>query len=100
MVQDKKKASTLYSDIAKTAKVKPKDVASVFVAARVVIARDLRHHFCCKVPALAHFKLRNIPPRPGKTKLVFGKEMFIKAKAATKHLRVIPSKQMKDAVMG
>ena len=100
MVQDRKKASTLYSDIAKTAKVKPKVVASVFVAARLVIARDLRLHFCCRVPALANFKLRNIPARAAKNKVCFGKVVFVKAKSATKHLRVIPSKQMKDAVMG
>ena len=100
MVRKIEKASTIYNDIAKAVKVKPNLVAKILVAARDVIARELNRNSCARVPALANFKLRDIPARAAKNKKCFGKEVFVKAKPATMSVRVIPTKQLKDAVMG
>ena len=92
------KNAALYAEIATDAKVKPVVVARVLKTLRDKIARDVLKTGRLCVPKLVTFRLRDIPSRESSVKKMFGKEVVIAAKPASKKLRVTPSKLIKNVL--
>jgi predicted nucleic acid binding AN1-type Zn finger protein len=92
------KNAALYGEIATGANVKPVVVARVLKSLRDKIARDVLKTGRLRVPELVNFRLRDIPSRERSVKKMFGKDVVIAAKPASKKLCVTPSKLIKNVL--
>ena len=94
----KKRAADVHNSIADVANLPPKDVRSCLEALCNVAAKSLRDEGVFKLPNLVLLRLKKTPPRPARTRAMFGKEIVLQAKPAGQKITAVAVKPFHDAV--
>jgi len=92
--------SEIFSTIAEKTDMTKKDVAAVFEQLEDVIEKSLKKHGVFTMPGLCKMTVKKKPAtkaRKGKNPFT-GEEIMIKAKPASKTVRIRPLKNLKDMV--
>merc|ERR1711943_77399 len=96
-----KKAMNM-TDISKTiaeqTELKPKSVKAVFGALVEIANAEVKKTEKFAIPHLATLKLKHKPARKAGKKMMFGKEVKVAAKPASKVVKAFPAKALKDSV--
>merc|ERR1711904_754479 len=96
-----KKAMTsgaIVSQVAEKTELKPKQVRAVFAELREVAYAEVAKTEQFTIPQLVRLKLKHKPARKAGTKMMFGKEVRVAAKPASKVVKAFPAKSLKDSV--
>ena len=93
-------AAAFYAAVAASCgKMTAKQVRTVLVRCKEVVAAEFgRGVSQVGIPHLCRFRMRTRAARGPSSKIAFGKEVQLKARAATRVLRVTPQKTLKDMV--
>merc|ERR1711967_148788 len=93
-------ASGAYAAVAETAELKPKQVKSVITAYLDLAASELKKNGAFKLGGVLNMKLKKKPARPARKGVnPFTKEPCVfKAKPASKTVRCLPMKKLKEAI--
>ena len=93
---------TRWSDVEKTIAVamqlKMKDVKAVFAALRTIAYAEVKKTNKFVIPQLLTIKVKHKPARKAGTNMMFGKEVKVVAKPASKVVKVFPGKAVKGAI--
>ncbi len=92
--------SEVYSTISQKTGLTKRDVAAVFDELGVVIQRSLKKHKEFKMPGLCKMVVKRKPAtkaRKGRNPFT-GEEIMIKAKPASKTVRIRPLKDLKEMI--
>ena len=92
-------AGALRDEIAESTKTKPSVVKAVLGALNRIVIREIGAKGKYIVPGMARFNMKMKPATEAAVKNIFGKQLTIKARAATKVLKAAPAKQLKDALL-
>ena len=84
--------------IAAATQLKTKDVKAVFAALRTIAYAEVKKTQKFVIPKLLTLELKHKPARKAGTKVMFGREVKVAAKPASKAVRVIPAKALRDRV--
>ena len=91
-----------WSDVEKTIavamQIKMKDVKAVFAALRTIAYAEVKKTNKFVIPQLLTIKVKHKPARKAGTNMMFGKEVKVVAKPASKVVKVFPGKAVKDAI--
>ena len=91
-----------WSDVEKTIavamQIKVKDVKAVFAALRTIAYAEVKKTKKFVIPKLLTLELKHKPARKAGTKVMFGREVKVAAKPASKVVRVFPAKALKDSI--
>ena len=92
--------SQIYNGIADATGLKRKEVVGVFDALSVQVKKSLRKHGQFTVPGLCKMKVKRVPAKKARKGInpFTGEEMMFKAKPASKKVRCLPIKAVKDMV--
>merc|ERR1711985_66604 len=96
-----KKAMTsgaIVSQVAEKTELKPKQVRAVFAELREVAYAEVAKTEQFTIPQLVRLKLKHKPARKAGTKMMFGKEVRVAAKPASKVVKAFPAKGLKDSI--
>ena len=96
-----KKAMTsgaIVSQVAEKTELKPKQVRAVFAELREVAYAEVAKTEKFTIPQLVMLKLKHKPARKAGTKMMFGKEVRVAAKPASKVVKAFPAKSLKDSI--
>ena len=96
-----KKAMTsgaVISQVAEKTELKPKQVRAVFAELREVAYAEVAKTEKFAIPQLVTLKLKHKPARKAGTKMMFGKEVRVAAKPASKVVKAFPAKGLKDSI--
>merc|ERR1712046_193092 len=74
-----------------------KDVKGVFAALRTIAYPEVKKTEKFVIPQLTTLKLKHKPARKAGTKVMFGKEVKVAAKPASKVVKAFPAKALKDS---
>merc|ERR1712078_661423 len=88
----------LTKKIAESAGLKPKDVKGVLVALAAIATAEVKKTEKFVIPQVAMLKLKHKPARKAGKKIMFGKEVKVAAKPATKVVKAFAAKAIKDSV--
>ena len=92
----------IWSDVEKTIAVvtqlKMKDVKAVFAALRTIAYAEVKKTNKFVIPQLLTIKVKHKPARKAGTNMMFGKEVKVVAKPASKVVKVFPGKAVKDSI--
>merc|ERR1711998_411378 len=88
----------LTKKIAESTQLKTKDVKGVFAALRTIAYTEVKKTEKFVIPQLTTLKLRHKPARKAGTKVMFGKEVRVAAKPASKVVKAFPAKALKDSI--
>ena len=91
---------TLHARIAKDENLTAAQVAQVILSLNNIIVSDLKATGSARIPMLVTFKSRVLPARPATTKKMFGKEVAVRAKEASKIVTAYPTRALRTAVRG
>merc|ERR1712046_295905 len=91
-------AGGLVSAISSTAGQKPKDVKAVFTALQGLAASEVTKTGKFVIPHVAMLKLKHKPARPAGKRMMFGKEVKVAAKKASKVVKAFPAAALKKAI--
>ena len=91
-------AGALREEIAEQTKAKPAVVKAVLATLNRIVIREIKMKGKYIVPGMARFTLKMRPATEETTKNIFGKQVTIKARAASKLLKAAAAKQLKDAL--
>ena len=93
-------ASNVYKSVAETVGLKPKEVKGAVEAVMGVASGELKKHGSFKLAGMLALKLKKKPATPARKGVnPFTKEPCVfKAKPASKTVRVLAMKKLKDAV--
>merc|ERR1711871_1030319 len=86
----------LTKKIAETTQLKTKDVKGVFAALQTIACAEVKKTEKFVIPQLATLKLK--PARKAGKKMMFGKEVKVAAKPASKVVKAFPAKALKDSI--
>ena len=93
---------TRWSDVEKTIavamQIKMKDVKAVFAALRTIAYAEVKKTNKFVIPQLLTIKVKHKPARKAGTNMMFGKEVKVVAKPASKVVKVFPGKAVKDSI--
>merc|ERR1739848_349618 len=78
--------------------VKPKQVRAVFAELGEVAYKEVAKTEQFTIPQLVRLKLK--PARKAGNKMMFGKEVRVAAKPASKVVKAFPAKSLKDSIWG
>ena len=84
--------------IAAATQLKTKDVKAVFAALRTIAYAEVKKTQKFVIPKLLTLELKHKPARKAGTKVMFGREVKVAAKPASKVVRVFPAKALKDRI--
>ena len=90
--------TSLSSKIAECTQLKPKKVAQVFAALRTIAYAEAKKTKKFVIPKLLTLELKHKPARKARTKVMFGRELKVAAKPASKVVRALPAKALKDSI--
>ena len=90
--------TSLSSMIAECTQLKPKKVAQVFAALRTIAYAEAKKTKKFVIPKLLTLELKHKPARKARTKVMFGRELKVAAKPASKVVRALPAKALKDSI--
>merc|ERR1712228_831617 len=88
----------LTKKIAESTQLKNKDVKGVFAALRTIAYAEVKKTEKFVIPQLTTLKLKHKPARKAGTKVMFGKEVKVAAKPASKVVKAFPAKALKDSI--
>merc|ERR1711982_321928 len=88
----------LTKKIAESTELKTKDVKGVFAALRTIAYVEVKKTEKFVIPQLTTLKLKHKPARKAGTKVMFGKEVKVAAKPASKVVKAFPAKALKDSI--
>ena len=88
----------LTKKIAESTQLKTKDVKGVFAALRTIACAEVKKTEKFVIPQLTTLKLKHKPARKAGTKMMFGKEVKVAAKPASKVVKAFPAKALKDSI--
>ena len=97
--QDKQTIADLQAQLANASGIAPKDVKLVMDVLRQICTKSLREHGVFRLPGITMLRTKRINARPASTKKMFGKEVVLPAKPASKKVTAMVLKSLKDAVM-
>ena len=84
--------------IAVATQIKVNDVKAVFAALRTIAYAEVKKTKKFVIPKLLTLELKHKPARKAGTKVMFGRELKVAAKPASKVVRVFPAKALKDSI--
>merc|ERR1711862_351231 len=88
----------LTKKIAESTQLKTKDVKGVFAALRTIAYAEVKKTEKFVIPQLTTLKLKHKPARKASTMVMFGKEVKVAAKPASKVVKAFPAKALKDSI--
>merc|ERR1711998_712755 len=88
----------LTKKIAETTQLKTKDVKGVFAALQTIACAEVKKTEKFVIPQLTTLKLKHKPARKAGKKMMFGKEVKVAAKPASKVVKAFPAKALKDSI--
>ena len=77
---------------------KPKDVKAVFTALQITAFAEVKKTEKFVVPQLVMIKLKHKAARPAGKRMMFGKEVKVAAKKASKVVKAFPVSALKNAI--
>merc|ERR1712124_161641 len=84
--------------IAESAGLKPKEVKGVLAALAAIATAEVKKTEKFVIPQIAMLKLKHKPARKAGKKIMFGKEVKVAAKPATKVVKAFAAKALKDSI--
>merc|ERR1712094_151623 len=87
----------LTKKIAESTQLKTKEVKGVFAALRTIAYTEVKKTEKFVIPQLTTLK-QHKPARKAGTKVMFGKEVKVAAKPASKVVKAFPAKALKDSI--
>merc|ERR1739847_242515 len=87
-----------HEKIAESTELKTKDVKGVFAALRTIAYAEVAKTEKFAIPQLTTLKLKHKPARKAGMKMMFGKEVKVAAKPASKVVKAFPAKALKDSI--
>merc|ERR1712094_86054 len=75
-----------------------KDVKGVFAALQTIACAEVKKTEKFVIPQLTMLKLKHKPARKAGKKMMFGKEVKVAAKPASKVVKAFPAKALKDSI--
>merc|ERR1712159_893828 len=91
-------AGALTAKIGESAGLKPKDVKAVLAALTAIATAEVKKTEKFVIPQVCMLKLKHKPARKAGKKIMFGKEVKVAAKPATKVVKAFAAKALKDSV--
>merc|ERR1719159_624467 len=91
-------SGALTAKIAEKTDLKPKEVKSVLTALNTVAYGEVKKTEKFTIPQLCMLKLKHKPARKAGKKMMFGKEVRVGAKKASKVVKAFAAKPLKDSV--
>merc|ERR1711937_151554 len=88
----------LTKKIAESTQLKTKDVKGVLAALRTIATAEVKKTEKFVIPQLTTLKLKHKPARKAGKKMMFGKEVKVAAKPASKVVKAFPAKALKDSI--
>ena len=88
----------LTKKIAESTQLKTKDVKGVFAALQTIACAEVKKTEKFVIPQLTTLKLKHKPARKAGKKMMFGKEVKVAAKPASKVVKAFPAKALKDSI--
>merc|ERR1711939_199693 len=88
----------LTKKIAESTQLKTKDVKGVLAALRTIACAEVKKTEKFVIPQLTTLKLKHKPARKAGKKMMFGKEVKVAAKPASKVVKAFPAKALKDSI--
>merc|ERR1712118_567422 len=88
----------LTKKIAETTQLKTKDVNGVLAALQTIACAEVKKTEKFVIPQLTTLKLKHKPARKAGKKMMFGKEVKVAAKPASKVVKAFPAKALKDSI--
>merc|ERR1712006_20704 len=93
-------SGAVISQVAEKTELKAKQVRAVFAELREVAYAEVAKTEKFAIPQLVTLKLKHKPARKAGTKMMFGKEVRVAAKPASKVVKAFPAKGLKDSIRG
>merc|ERR1712185_235768 len=84
--------------IAEKTQLKAKDVKAVFTELNVIAQGEVQKNEKFTIPQLVVLKLKHKPARKAGKEVMFGKEVHVAAKPASKVVKAFPAKALKDSI--
>merc|ERR1711939_48484 len=91
-------AGGLFAGISSKTGSKPKEVKAIFTALQGIAASEVAKSGKFVVPNVVMLKLKHKPARPAGTRVMFGKEVKVAAKKASKVVKAFPVSAIKKAI--
>merc|ERR1739848_293484 len=91
-------AGGLYSAISSKTGQKPKDVKAVFTALQGIATSEVAKTEKFAIPQLVMIKLKHKAARPAGKRMMFGKEVKVTAKKASKVVKAFPVSALKKSI--
>merc|ERR1711939_94493 len=91
-------AGGLFAGISSKTGSKPKEVKAIFTALQGIAASEVAKSGKFVVPNVVMLKLKHKPARPAGTRVMFGKEVKVAAKKASKVVKAFPVAAIKKAI--
>merc|ERR1712139_398544 len=91
-------AGGLFAGISSKTGSKPKDVKAIFTALQGIAASEVTKNGKFVVPNVVMLKLKHKPARPAGKRVMFGKEVKVAAKKASKVVKAFPVAAIKKAI--
>merc|ERR1712023_301527 len=88
----------LTKKIAESTQLKTKDVKGVLAALQAIACAEVKKTEKFVIPQLTTLKLKHKPARKAGKKMMFGKEVKVAAKPASKVVKAFPAKALKDSI--
>merc|ERR1711937_819426 len=88
----------LTKKIAESTQLKNKEVKGVFAALRTIAYAEVKKTEKFVIPQVTTLKLKHKPARKAGTKMMFGNEVKVAAKPASKVVKAFPAKALKDSI--
>merc|ERR1712124_179121 len=98
MAQKAMTSGAIVSQVAEKTELKPKQVRAVFAELREVAYAEVVKTEKFVIPQLVMLKLKHKPARKAGMKMMFGKEVRVAAKPASKVVKAFPAKSLKDSI--
>merc|ERR1711939_196529 len=92
-------AGGLYSAISSKTGQKPKDVKAVFTALQGIATSEVAKTEKFAIPQLVMIKLKHKAARPAGKRMMFGKEVKVAAKKASKVVKAFPVSALKKSIL-
>ena len=91
-------AGGLFSAISSKTGQKPKDVKAVFTALQGIVTSEVAKTEKFVIPRLVKITLKHRASREEGKMMMFGKEVKVAAKPASKVVRALPAKALKESI--
>merc|ERR1711939_1205900 len=91
-------SGAIVSQVAEKTELRAKQVRAVFAELKEVAYAEVAKNEQFTIPQLVRLKLKHKPARKAGTKMMFGKEVRVAAKPASKVVKAFPAKGLKDSI--